>query len=76
MFKKILVPLDGSALSVQALPAVQRRLVRPEGLAAEIPGQDADVVGEIPRELDEAAMTRLDEIFPGPGGAAPEAYAW
>jgi aryl-alcohol dehydrogenase-like predicted oxidoreductase len=26
--------------------------------------------------LDEAALTRLDEIFPGPGGPAPEAYAW
>ncbi len=26
--------------------------------------------------LDEAADARLDEIFPGPGGAAPEAYAW
>lgn len=26
--------------------------------------------------LDEAALSRLDEIFPGPGGAAPEAYAW
>lgn len=27
-------------------------------------------------ELDDAALARLDEIFPGPGGAAPEAYAW
>ncbi|MOA69050.1 Aldo/keto reductase family protein [compost metagenome] len=27
-------------------------------------------------ELDEAAMKRLDEIFPGPGGDAPKAYAW
>lgn len=27
-------------------------------------------------KLDEPAMKRLDEIFPGPGGAAPEAYAW
>jgi aryl-alcohol dehydrogenase-like predicted oxidoreductase len=27
-------------------------------------------------KLDEAAMKRLDEIFPGPGGEAPEAYAW
>jgi aryl-alcohol dehydrogenase-like predicted oxidoreductase len=27
-------------------------------------------------KLDEASMKRLDEIFPGPGGAAPEAYAW
>ncbi|MCX6068801.1 MAG: aldo/keto reductase [Chloroflexi bacterium] len=27
-------------------------------------------------ELDEAALKALDEIFPGPGGEAPEAYAW
>jgi aryl-alcohol dehydrogenase-like predicted oxidoreductase len=26
--------------------------------------------------LDEKALGRLDEIFPGPGGTAPEAYAW
>src|SRR5262249_9665109 len=27
-------------------------------------------------QLDEKALARLDEIFPGPGGPAPEAYAW
>jgi aryl-alcohol dehydrogenase-like predicted oxidoreductase len=27
-------------------------------------------------ELNDDALARLDEIFPGPGGAAPEAYAW
>lgn len=27
-------------------------------------------------KLDDAALKRLDEIFPGPGGEAPEAYAW
>lgn len=27
-------------------------------------------------KLDEATLQRLDEIFPGPGGAAPNAYAW
>jgi aryl-alcohol dehydrogenase-like predicted oxidoreductase len=27
-------------------------------------------------ELDDAALKELDEIFPGPGGRAPEAYAW
>ena len=27
-------------------------------------------------KLDEASLTTLDEIFPGPGGEAPEAYAW
>ncbi len=26
--------------------------------------------------LDADALARLDEIFPGPGGPAPEAYAW
>jgi len=27
-------------------------------------------------ELDAGTMERLNGIFPGPGGAAPEAYAW
>jgi aryl-alcohol dehydrogenase-like predicted oxidoreductase len=27
-------------------------------------------------QLDDKALHRLDEIWPGPGGAAPEAYAW
>ncbi|MFN2626268.1 MAG: aldo/keto reductase [Mycobacteriales bacterium] len=27
-------------------------------------------------KLDEKALARLDEIWPGPGGPAPEAYAW
>jgi aryl-alcohol dehydrogenase-like predicted oxidoreductase len=26
--------------------------------------------------LDDATLRRLDEIWPGPGGEAPEAYAW
>ena len=26
--------------------------------------------------LDETALAGLDELFPGPGGPAPEAYAW
>ena len=27
-------------------------------------------------DLDDAALARLDEIWPGPGGQAPDAYAW
>ena len=27
-------------------------------------------------KLDEGALKKLDEIWPGPGGEAPEAYAW
>jgi aryl-alcohol dehydrogenase-like predicted oxidoreductase len=26
--------------------------------------------------LDDSTLAALDEIFPGPGGRAPEAYAW
>jgi len=26
--------------------------------------------------LDDKALARLDELFPGPGDQAPEAYAW
>ena len=26
--------------------------------------------------LDESTLKKLDEIFPGPGGEAPKAYAW
>ena len=26
--------------------------------------------------LDEKTLKKLDEIFPGPGGEAPKAYAW
>jgi aryl-alcohol dehydrogenase-like predicted oxidoreductase len=27
-------------------------------------------------KLDDSSVKKLDEIFPGPGGAAPKAYAW
>ena len=27
-------------------------------------------------ELSSEVLARLDEIWPGPGGEAPEAYAW
>ena len=26
--------------------------------------------------LDDKVLARLDELWPGPGGEAPEAYAW
>ena len=27
-------------------------------------------------KLDEVALKKIDEIWPGPGDEAPEAYAW
>jgi aryl-alcohol dehydrogenase-like predicted oxidoreductase len=35
-----------------------------------------DTVRALEIKLDEGALKRIDEIWPGPGGEAPEAYAW
>jgi aryl-alcohol dehydrogenase-like predicted oxidoreductase len=34
------------------------------------------IVRALEIKLDEATLQRLDAIFPGPGGPAPEAFAW
>ena len=52
-------------------PAVTAPIVGPSSL-----GQLDGALRAMTIKLDEAALGRLDEIFPGPGGAAPEAYAW
>jgi aryl-alcohol dehydrogenase-like predicted oxidoreductase len=33
-------------------------------------------LGALEISLDEEALKRLNDIWPGPGGEAPEAYAW
>jgi aryl-alcohol dehydrogenase-like predicted oxidoreductase len=35
-----------------------------------------DAVAALEAKLDDATLERLDTLFPGPGGTAPEAYAW
>jgi aryl-alcohol dehydrogenase-like predicted oxidoreductase len=52
-------------------PAVTAPIVGPRTL-----GQLTGALRALEVTLDEKALGRLDEIFPGPGGAAPEAYAW
>jgi aryl-alcohol dehydrogenase-like predicted oxidoreductase len=39
-------------------------------------GQLDDALGALEVSLTNDAVAELDGIFPGPGGAAPEAYAW
>ncbi|HEY8115729.1 MAG TPA: aldo/keto reductase, partial [Actinomycetota bacterium] len=41
-----------------------------------IPEQLEGAMRALDLKLDGAAMKRLEEIWPGPGGAAPEAFAW
>jgi aryl-alcohol dehydrogenase-like predicted oxidoreductase len=52
-------------------PAVTAPIVGPRTLAHL---EDAVAATEI--RLDAETLAALDRIFPGPGGAAPEAYAW
>lgn len=56
-------------------------LLQQPGVTAPIIGprtkeQLTSVYHTLDMKLDEAMLKRLDEIWPGPGGAAPEAYAW
>ncbi len=39
-------------------------------------GQLESITRALEIKLDESTLKRLDEIFPGPGGPAPEAFAW
>jgi NDP-hexose C3-ketoreductase / dTDP-4-oxo-2-deoxy-alpha-D-pentos-2-ene 2,3-reductase len=52
-------------------PAVTAPIVGPRTI-----GQLDAALRALEIALDEKALRRLDEIFPGPGGPAPEAYAW
>jgi NDP-hexose C3-ketoreductase / dTDP-4-oxo-2-deoxy-alpha-D-pentos-2-ene 2,3-reductase len=52
-------------------PAVTAPIVGPSSAS-----QIDDSLHALEIKLDDDALARLDTIFPGPGGAAPEAYAW
>jgi aryl-alcohol dehydrogenase-like predicted oxidoreductase len=52
-------------------PAVVAPIIGPRTL-----DQVTSAVAALELELDDAVLARLDAIFPGPGGAAPQAYAW
>ncbi len=63
-----------------AIVALAWLLHQPVVTAPIIGPRTVDQVDESPRalelELSEETLARLDEIWPGPGGPAPEAYAW
>ena len=54
-----------------ANPAMTAPVIGPRTLE-----QFEDSLKAIDVVLDAGVMKKLDEIFPGPGGTAPEAYAW
>ena len=56
---------------ILANPAITAPIIGPRTVE-----QFEDAMRAVEIKLSDDVMTRLDEIFPGPGGAAPEAYAW
>jgi aryl-alcohol dehydrogenase-like predicted oxidoreductase len=64
-------PGDVALAWVAQQPGVTAPIVGPRTLA-----QFEASLAALEIELDQSALTRLNELFPGPGGAAPEAYAW
>jgi aryl-alcohol dehydrogenase-like predicted oxidoreductase len=52
-------------------PAVTAPIVGPRTL-----DQLESAIRAVDVELGDDTLTKLDDIFPGPGGPAPEAYAW
>ena len=64
-------PADVALAWLLAQPAVTAPIIGPRTLEQLTGALRAPEI-----VLDEAALARLDELFPGPGGPAPEAYAW
>lgn len=64
-------PADIAIAWVAANPDVTCPIIGPRTMA-----QLDGAIHAIQINLDDEVMSRLNEIFPGPGGEAPEAYAW
>ncbi|GAK38870.1 aldo/keto reductase [Paenibacillus urinalis] len=65
-------PQDNVALAwLLANPAVTAPIIGPRTLE-----QFENTLDALEIQLNESVLKRLDEIFPGPGGQAPNAYAW
>jgi len=64
-------PAEVALAWVLANPVVTAPIIGPRE-----PDQLAGAMRALALELSPEIMQRLDTIFPGPGGEAPEAYAW
>jgi aryl-alcohol dehydrogenase-like predicted oxidoreductase len=64
-------PADVALARLLHQPAVTATIVGPRALEQLTASQRG---GEV--DLSDEALRRLDEIWPGPGGEAPLAYAW
>ena len=64
-------PADVGLAWLLAQPAVTAPIIGPRTIE-----QLDDSLRALELSLDDDSLRKLDEIWPGPGGTAPEAYAW
>jgi aryl-alcohol dehydrogenase-like predicted oxidoreductase len=64
-------PADVALAWLLSNPVVTAPIIGPRTLT-----QFEGSLRELELELSAETLQRLDEIWPGPGGEAPEAYAW
>jgi aryl-alcohol dehydrogenase-like predicted oxidoreductase len=64
-------PANVAVAWLLANPVVTAPIIGPRTM-----GQLDGAMRALEIRLDAATMKKLDRIFPGPGGPAPEAYAW
>lgn len=64
-------PADVALAWLLGRPAVTGPIIGPRTVE-----QLDGAMGALEVSLDDEVLARIDEIFPGPGGPAPEAYAW
>jgi aryl-alcohol dehydrogenase-like predicted oxidoreductase len=64
-------PADVALAWLLGNPAVTAPIIGPRTLE-----QLDGAMGAFDVSLDDSTLEQLDKIFPGPGGPAPEAYAW
>lgn len=66
-----LAPAEAALAWVAGQPGVTAPIIGPRTMA-----QFESAHSAVQRKLEPELLTALNELFPGPGGAAPEAYAW
>ncbi len=64
-------PANVALAWLQHQPAVTAPIIGPRTMV-----QLEGAMRALEIELDDEVLDRLNELFPGPGGTAPEAYAW
>ena len=65
------IPAEVALAWVMQNPVVTAPIIGPRTM-----GQLDSAVAALDINFDETTLAKLDEIWPGPGGEAPEAYAW